>query len=254
MIKLITIILLWAGTIFTCAQDRHTSMSLDFNIGSFQIRENALNSLVHKGTLIITRLSFASESQTGLSHRIELSFGIGSLKSRFEEDHNSTYWNPKLRYTLTNPITSSIFAGGYLSGDYQVMEFENWDDSHTYWVTSYQIGPVLEIKDIPFKGLWAIFSFPILSFVSRSRNEITNNVDSGEFLDILDLIHSNAAVVSIIKYQVYDIHLGYKFINSQRINLDAISSLKYVRSVISGTKDFTSASIVLGFLFTYKFN
>ena len=229
-------------------------MSLDINIGGIQVRENALNSLVHKGSLIVTSLSFDNESETGLSHRLELSYGIGSLKSRFEEDKNSTYSNPQLRYSLTMPITYSMSVGGYLSVDYQVMEFENWDDSHVYWLTSYQIGPVLKIDNIPFKGLFANISFPVLALVSRSRNEITNKVDSGEFSDIFNLIHSNAAIISFIKYRVFDIHIRYTLINSKSINLDVSSGLKYVHSVISDTKEFTSANIVFGFLFTYKFN
>lgn len=253
MIKLIPVILFFVGIIFTNAQDRHTSMSLGFNIGGIQVQEYALNSLVHKGSLIVTRLSLVNESQSGLSHRVEFSFGIGSLKSRFK-DKNSTYSNPQFRYSLTRPISYSIAVGGYLSGDYQVMEFENWDDSHIYWVTSYQIGPVLNIDDILFKGLFANFSFPILAVVSRSRNEIKNKVDSGEFLDILNLIHSNAAIISFVKHQVFDIHLRYAVINSKKINLSVRSSLKYVHSAISDIKEFTYASIVLGVLFTYKFN
>lgn len=254
MVKLILINLCCGSILFSYAQGRQNSLSLDFGIGSLQVQENALNSLVHKGSLIITGLSFASESQTGLSHKIEVSFSIGSLKSRFEENRNSTYWNPQLRYSLTKPITNSISVGGYLSGVYQVMEFENWDDSHLYWVTSYQMGPVVKIDNIPFKGLFSNVSFPLLAIVSRSRNEITNKVDSGKFSDIFNLIHSHTAILSFIKYLVLDVHLGYPLINSKRINLEVRSNPKYVHSVISNTKEFTSFDITLGFLFTYKFN
>lgn len=239
---------------FSYAQERHTSISLDFSIGSIHVRENALNSLVHKGSLIVTGLSFASESQAGLSHEIEVSFGIGSLKSRFEEDRNSKYWNPQLRYSLTKPINKSVSVGGYLSGVYQVMEFENWDDSHTYWVTSYQMGPVVKMNNIPFKDLFSNFSFPLLAVVSRSRNEITNKVDSGKFSDIFNLIHSNAEILSFIKYLLLDVRLRYTLIDSKRMKLDVRSNPKYVHSVISDTKEFSSFDIVFGFLFTYKFN
>lgn len=236
------------------AQDRHTWIGVDLNIGSIRLKEDGLNSLVHKGPFIVTGLTLANESREDLSHRLYFNFGIGLLKSRFEEDNNSTYWNPQLQYFLTKYIINSIAVGGYLSGEYLVMEFENWDDSHIYWVTSYQIGPVINIDNIPFKGFYANFCFPLFAIVSRSRNEITNKVDSGEFLDIFNLIHSNAAIISFIKYQVYNINLRYTLINSKMINLDVKSCLKYQHSVISDTKEFTSASIVFGILFTYKFN
>jgi len=254
MKKLIAIAFFCGSIVTTNGQDRQSNLSLGFNFGRIQIQETALNGLIHQGSIIIVNLSYDNQSQSGLSHSIELNFGTGSIRSDIEESKNSTFSNPQLRYSLTKSISPSISVGGYLSGEYLVINFENWDDSHKYWVTSYQLGPVLKLNNVPLNDFSIEFSFPILAFVSRSRNEITNKVDSGTFSDIWGLIHSNATTTSFIKYQSLYLQLRYTLFNSERINLDIRSKFKYVHSLIPGTKEFTSSIILIGLLFSYGIN
>lgn len=237
---------------FTFAQNGKSTIGIILDVGSIQLQDKALNNLKHTGTINTVGLSFSGQSSKGIIHYIQLTYEHSALKSQFEEGKNSSFWHPSLTYTVQKSFSSTFKFGGYFYGGYQVMEFENWDDSHLYWLTSYQIGTSMEF--IPFNKLITRVKFPLLSVVSRSRNEITNKVDSDEFSEIFKLIHSNAVLATPLKYQTLDFQIAYIITDSKKLSLEINTALKFTHANLQKSKEFTYSSIVAGLELKYKLN
>lgn len=105
-------------------------------------------------------------------HEISLLMNVSELKNRY--NHNGYSLEATLEYNFNCNVSSTFFSGDLFLGpqlkwDATINFFSDWDDSHIYWLNSYELGPSLEwSKNYKEKQNISItVQFPLFVIVSR---------------------------------------------------------------------------------------
>ena len=74
-----------------------------------------------------------------------------------------------LHRVYSSKFIGDIHVGGLLDWSINIQNYENWDDSHIYWLNVYEMGPVVRwSKDVwPNHKFAAFFNFPVMAIASR---------------------------------------------------------------------------------------
>jgi len=130
------------------AGDEPEAGSNDFGLAigpaGYQVKENVLNKIRHKGTFISGGLFYERSRQLS-RQKFEFYAIFSRLESRYDSDKASIVINPSLDYRYARRIERihqniALFAGGIAGFDSHIAYYENWDESHFYWLTSYYLG------------------------------------------------------------------------------------------------------------------
>lgn len=216
---------------------------LSIGINSYQIKEKVLNNIRHTG--IFPSLGFSYEwANEKIKQRVELFLIVNMLKSRYEAEHAPIVIDPSLNYSHIRKVTTfnpdiHLFLGG-IAGLYSHMAFfDNWDDSHIYWLTYYYVGfSGLLTYGNPFVSSGYIeISFPILSLVSRPPARFLYKMVDDKFSWIFNEIHNDLRVTSIHQHFVLNLDLGYKFKHSESFQQKVYWRMSYFNTQMPYSKE-----------------
>ena len=158
----------------TSDENKTKKTGLLVGISHNQLSESLLNNLIHKGGGL--NIGFDREIRKDNSIRqIELIFGSDFLKSRYEKEIASYHFNSSFIYSYLFEILHSsqssrtIYLGGIASADMNLEYFDNWDENHYYWLTSYSLGGNLRLENPVFNTnrFQLEVDIPFISLVSR---------------------------------------------------------------------------------------
>jgi hypothetical protein len=239
------------------AEAASSAYVVSLSIGDYQIRENVLNRIRHRGTLFSG--GFFYERQRGVSrHKFEIYLAFSTLKSRYDPDKESFAVNPSLDYRYARKIADlkpglSLFLGGIVGLDMHHVWLENWDDSHLYWLTSYYLGVdgILTYERPGGRELFLEVHVPVLSIVSRPPERFLYKVANPKFSWIIDELHSNLTLTSIHEHFALNTKLGYAFSYTDNFDQHLYWRFSYVKNTVQYSRDLTILTHSFGASFVF---
>jgi len=191
------------------------SFAIGLAISSHQWRDEVLNPVRHSGWFPTLDLSY-DRPREATRGRFDLQLAFSPIQSRYDPGKDSFASGVELTYRRTWRTIS--LAGGtqlWLGGQAEVSSdfayFENWDDSHFYWLTAYSIGLAgsLDHSWSAVRTVSLEWQFPLVSLVSRPSYPILYKVVDSDFWAIVSRLHETARVTTLHEHQVFDLALRY---------------------------------------------
>ncbi len=246
---------------FGFSQDQSDSTYSDFGISTgihdYQIKEKVLNNIRHTGFFPFLGFSYDWSTEQ-IKQRVEIFLIVNMLKSRYEQESAPVIIDISLNYTHVRKITVfnpdlHLFLGGS-AGLYSHMGFfDNWDDSHIYWLTYYYLGfnALITYKN-PFESsTYLELSMPLLSLVSRPPERFLYKMLNDKFSWIFSEIHKDLRLTTIHQHFVLNIDFGYKFRHSESFQQKVYWRLTYTNTQLSYSKDISILINMIGTTFLF---
>ncbi len=253
---LCTVLLLLIQLRMGLCQDQPDSTYTDFGVSlglnSYQIKEQVLNNIRHTG--VFPALGFSYEwSTTQIRQRVELYLIVNMVKSRYEEETAPIIIDPALSYTQVRKIYDfepelQLFLGG-TGGLYSHMGyFDNWDDSHIYWLTYYYLGinALVTYKNPTESSGYLEFGLPLISLVSRPPQQFLYKTVNDKFSWIFSEIHNDLRFTSIHEHLVLNLDLGYKFRHSASFQQKVYWRMAYTNTQMSYSQEVSILTHTIG--------
>ncbi|MFC1485597.1 hypothetical protein ACFL55_01055 [Candidatus Latescibacterota bacterium] len=199
-----------------------SNLGISLGLNEYQVKENVLNRIRHNGLLFSTGVYH--ETNTSETHRkTNFNFIVNTMKSRYEADNASFATNLFLTYNYLGKISdirndTSYYLGGTLGTDIHLTYFNNWDESHFFWMTSYFLGlDTIITHDLQGRGTFDVeMCIPIISLISRPPKRFLYKEGKADFGWFLDKIHENLKVTSLNRHAALYINTGYTFKYAKR--------------------------------------
>lgn len=205
-------------------------------ISANKLQDASLSKVLHQGPGFY--FGTFTEKSTGLSfQRIEVSLAANFLKSNYEIENSSFHFQLPFKYTYLRSLRKlekgpAIYFGGFASFAANIEYFDNWDQNHFYWLTSYNLGVDFRTElHLSSKGKLQVESnIPIISLISRPPEQITNTQASSSFFNILKTIHTNPTIAFPIQHLSFCFGVRYIFFNKRKIQPALVWKLQYLKN------------------------
>ncbi|MFC1726415.1 hypothetical protein ACFL4T_12375 [candidate division KSB1 bacterium] len=254
-IKLVLIIFLF-GLNSAVSQEKVNTPGNDFGvtigIPCFQVKEKVLNNIRHGGSLFSFALSYEKPRETSFK-AFEFYYSVSMLKSRYDPENASYAFSTKIDYRYLKKAGEfndkySVFAGVITGLNSQLMFYDNWDDSHLYWLTSYYLGVdgMLNYKKSEKSTIFLEINTPIAALVSRPEARILYKTVNPEFSWIIKKLHENLRLTSIHQHFVFNMSLGYTYRPSAKFGYRLFWRFSYLKNSMSYSKDLSIVNHVFG--------
>jgi hypothetical protein len=253
------IILLGQGIAFSqdTVEPGGTDLGFSLGVAEYQMRENALNNIRHRGTLASGGISYERIGEIS-RQKVEFYLIFSTLKSRYDPDKSSFAANPSLTYRYARKVRNinqelSLFLGGITGLDMHHEWFDNWDDSHLYWLTAYYLGidGILTYRNSRDSELFLEIATPVVALISRPPERFLYKVANPKFSWVVDELHSNLRLTSVHEHFVFNINLGYTFRYSRRFTQRLYWRFSYTSNSVPYSKDLTILTHVFGAGFVF---
>jgi hypothetical protein len=239
------------------AASQRGETGLSLGVSEYQIRENVLNRIRHRGTLLSGAFFYEKRRELS-SHKIEFHLIFSELKSRYDPDKESFAVNPTLNYRYARKVTDisprmSLFLGGTAGLEMHHEWFGNWDDSHLYWLTAYYLGidGILTYDDHEGRSISLEVYSPLLSLVSRPPEEFLYKVANPKFSWVIDELHSNLTLTSVHEHFAINTRLAYIFSYTDHFDQHLYWRLSYIRNSMDYSKDLRILTHSFGVSFVF---
>ena len=243
------------------AGDETEAGSNDFGLAigpaGYQVKENVLNKIRHKGTFISGGL-FYERSRAFSKQRFEFYAIFSKLESRYDPDKASIVINPSMDYRYARKIEDisqhvALFAGGVAGFDSHIAYYENWDESHFYWLTSYYLGfaGVLTYRQSETGSLYLEVDIPVVALISRPLARILRKEVNPEFSWIAGKLHEDLTLTSIHQHFALNMDLGYTFRYSDRFRQSIFWRSRYTKNSMAYSRDIAILTHTLGVTFLF---
>jgi len=240
----------------TIKSDPH-NYGITFGLNGYQVKEKVLCNVKHSGRFFSGGFSFEQSSESSLQN-LELYFTINKLKSRYDPDNKSIVINPFIHFSYKKKVRVinqklSLYAGGITGGTWHLAFYENWDDSHLYWLTNYFIGvdgkAVYRIsgKSDFFIGM----NMPVLSLVSRPPALILYKMDNPDFSYALNKMHENIGLTSLHRHFMFDMNIGYTYEFSDKFKQRFFWRMCYIHNSMENSKVISIMTHTFGIKFLF---
>lgn len=226
-----------------------------FNIGleHYQVKEHLINGLNHKGMgLMISGVYIRSLPVS--SHKVEIRAGMASLKTSMEVESESFLSNFQLIYHYNHRLVSMgpkdyLSLGGLIAMHLNQGIYQNWDENHFYWLTTYCIGfEGLLIHNFSDKSRMVLeFNFPIIDLVSRTPAERRIHEDNTSFDYVLSTVNNHPVLTSWPDHFAMDWKLGYTLFSKRGIQQTIFWQIEYINNQMPDSRRFTSVGQTFGF-------
>lgn len=255
-IKLILVLLiLLASPLMNLGQQPDSIMKsthLLFGLNRNNIKETSLNRLIHRGTGGVLGLKFQSENNRRISELL-VTLGGNFLKSKYESEISSYNFNTSFEYHhLFNLSTSEqlkIHAGGAMLFNANVEYFDNWNENHFYWFTSYALAIDLRII-IPIaqqKQFQLECKLPIISAVSRPPKEFAYTQANNGFFNVISKMHEHMHISFPDQYFDVGLLCRYVFKPGNGIRPAVFWQSRYKNVSLPGSGGLSSIMHTVGF-------
>ena len=224
-----------------------------FHIGisHIDLREESLNRAIHKGPGISGAI-YLERVDPGSVRRFHLVLGSNFLKSDYEGEISSYLISGSASFSylrslrIGNPLFSFHLGGNVRAGS-AIEYFDNWDESHFYWITSYSLGADFKFS-YSFRRNSRISieaDLPFLSLISRPPKNFLYTQSRPAIPDVLKNINQDLKFQSLGSYRNFTIQLQYSLRTAKKIvpniflrfsdmclNREGQSQVKYYRQTI----------------------
>ncbi len=228
-----------------------------FGLNEYQVKEKVLNNIRHRG--MMPSLAFSYERSKEISRqRFEFFLIINMLKSRYDPDRSSIVINPSVNYRYARKVKDidqdfKLFLGGIAGLNSHSAFFDNWDDSHLYWLTSYSLGidAILTYQKSEKSFFFLEIYFPVFALISRSPNRFLYKAVNPKFSWIVSEYHKNLRLTSIHEHFVLNLDLEYRFRYSKKFMQGIFWRFRYVKNSMSYSKNIHILTHTLGLTFIF---
>lgn len=204
----------------TDSRIKKTGLYVGFSYAN--LADKALNNIVHEGLGIVGGC-YLEFSDTRTIKVFDLELGSGFLKSDFESEASSYRFSGSARFRwLHSPCYFSSDLNIYIGGNGEIKTaieyFDNWDESHFYWMSAYSAGIDFRL-DYSFGSNSRILiegNMPVFSFVSRPPAEFLFTQSSPSLKDVLKDLNHDLGFILPDKYLDINFHVRYSFRNSKK--------------------------------------
>lgn len=238
---------------FSQVQENASTKLSGFQIGISHtaLKEESLNRAVHNGPGLTGDIFL--ERSNGKSLRTwNMELASGFLKSDFEREASSYLISGSVSFSylkglVNGPPAYRFHLGGKVKAASAIEYFDNWDESHFYWITSYSLGADLRFTysfgsngSISFEA-----DFPLVSLVSRPPAKFFYSQSSPAFLDVLRDLNQALSFLSPRAYRNISFQLTYFFRNPKKfipaifwrfsdmyMNDNGTGQMKYIRHTL----------------------
>ena len=228
--------------------DTHRKLSgFHFGISYMNLKDEVLNNVIHKGNGILGAI-YLERSDNMSVKRLDLELGSGFLMSNFESEASSYLFSGSAGFRYLRNLSYAdpgfkFYLGGKVKIGTAIEYFDNWDESHFYWITAYSIGADFRLdysfgdkSKIQIEG-----DLPLFSLVSRPPAEFLYTQSSPALPDVVKDINHDLRFLSPARYQELNLQVKYSLRNSKKfvpsifwrlsylsINKDGSGKLKYI--------------------------
>lgn len=236
----------------TATDSLYTDFGISIGLNNYQVRETVLNNIRHSGFFPALGFSF-DWYQNHIRSKVELFLMVNMLKSRYEEEVSPIVITPAINYRQVRKVAEydpdlHLFIGGIAGIHSHMAFFDNWDDSHIYWMTSYFAGfnGLITYGDPQGPSGYLELSLPLLSLVSRPPERFDYKVINDDFSWIMKEIHRDMKFTTIHEHMVIDMDLGYNFVHSDSFRQKVFWRISYINSQLSGSKELAILTHTIG--------
>lgn len=197
----------------TFTGENSSRLQLGFSMAS--LRDRTLNNATHSGAGLSSAWSLERSANNSL-RIFRLGLGTGFLKSEYETETASFLFSGSASYSWMGYLPASsccldIYLGGKGEAKSMIEYFDNWDESHFYWMTAYSAGVVFRIdcslgagRKIRIEG-----DLPMLALVSRPPREFDYTQSSPKLKDVLGDLNHDPDILSLNSYQDLNMEVRY---------------------------------------------
>jgi hypothetical protein len=228
---------------------RYTGITLGMDFT--EMKETSLNRAIHKGPGVY--FGFFTEKQRGSTiQRLEFLLSSHFMKSDYEEERSTFNFTGQLRYryliNICGPdVYPGIYIGGSASVNTQISYFDNWDENHFFWLTSYSIGLDSRIeRSLGKNKIQVEAGLPLLALASRPPIEFTETQFSSDFSDVAKKLNENPKIVSPIKHFSGHVSLRYCFDDNSKVKKNLLWQTNYLHNELPGSRKLKSFTHRLG--------
>jgi len=230
----------------------YTDFGVSVGLNNFQIQEKVLNNIRHSGFFPFLGFSYQWFTEQ-IKQRVVLDFIVNMVKSRYEAETAPVIIDIALNYTQIRKVSEynpdlHLFLGGS-GGLYSHMAFfDNWDDSHIYWLTYYYLGfnALLTYKNPLESCAYIELGIPLISLVSRPPDRFLYKMLDDSFSWIISEIHRDLRLTTVHQHFVLNIDLGYKFKHSASFQQQVYWRISYTNTQLSYSKEVSLLTHIWG--------
>jgi hypothetical protein len=193
-----------------------TFMQGGLAVRNMQVTDATAASLRWNG--IVAGLAVALERNDNASRqRVALNGSFGGLSNRF--DLSSAAGDLSISYNYARSVATAgngawrFYAGGDIEAKSGVQYYYVLDESHLYWLTSYELGAdgIASYRLGRSGELAAHLSIPLIAFISRPPEYRDYNNDIPEAGRILTLINGESRLATPSNFRGVDAQVAYTF-------------------------------------------
>lgn len=224
---------------------RFTGITLGVDFSAMQ--ETSLNRATHRGPGLY--FGVFTEKQRGRTiQRLEFLLSSHFMKSAYEQEISTFNFTGQLRYkylvNISNPeIFPGIYIGGSASACTQISYFDNWDENHFFWLTSYSIGLDSRIERKLGKNKVQIEAgLPLLTLASRPPVEFSETQFSSDISAVVKKLNENPRIVSPFEHFYGYVSLRYCFDENSKVRKNLLWHTSYLNNELPSSaklKNFT---------------
>ena len=229
-----------------------TRYGLSLGVSVYEVREEVLNSLRHRGPSISLGLFREGTSEAAI-HRIQVSFAFAPLGDRYSPDRASLMFHPTVQFHYARKTVQLspdllLFVGGTAGWDTRFSFYENWDQAHPYWLTSSHLGLTTSLSRSLGNGgsLLLELDSPLLAVVSRPPERFDYKEVNPSLGWILGEIHGNPRVTSIHEHTAVTATLTYHRPGGGFLGRRFFWQADFVSARLPRSRPFTSLTHTLG--------
>ena len=238
-------------------ESSNNNFGLSIGLTEYQVKEKILNNIRHRGMFISGGL-FYEKIKESSHQKYELYIIPNALKSRYDPDKASKSIHTFFDYRYTRKVKNinkdlSVYLGGIAGFESHISYYENWNDSHLYWLTSYYLGSDAMLKYHPSeKNIVSLdINIPVIALISRPPERTLYKLLNPEFSWIVRKFHENLRLVSIHQHFVLNMKLGYTFQYSSKFKQSVYWRFMYLNNNMTYSKELNILAHSLGTSFHF---
>ncbi len=253
----LAMVFLSSGIVFSQGKIVSNDFGLFIGFNKYQVKEKVLNNIRHRGFFPTLGLSY-EKNKDDSKQKLELNLIFNILKSRYDPERASYVINPSINYSYARKVKNinqnmDLFLGGMARFNSHSVFFENWDDSHIYWLTSYDLG--MDFIVIYQKSANSSFSFeinsPLVALISRPPERFLYKGVNPKFSWIVSEFHDNIKLTSIHRHFALNLDLAYTFRYSKKFKQRLFWQFSYINNSMTYSKDISILTHTFGITFLF---
>ncbi len=191
-------------------------------ISHMDLQEQSLNRAIHRGPGLMGAY-YLERSNSKAMTLLNMDLGSAFLRSNYESETSSYMFSGSVSIShlrnlaIKNPALS-FHLGGKAEAGSVIEYFDNWDESHFYWITAYSLG-------VDLRFAWSFgrnsrigleVDFPVLSLVSRPPSSFHSTQMSPSLPDVFRELNRDLRLMSPGGYRNLNIQVKYSLRNAKK--------------------------------------